>query len=261
MFGRRQVYCSVDGIAEAIPHLAGQNIGIEIVFDSTDFLWPQVRWEDLLIRADSIAKAGLHATVHGPFHGINMGSRDTHIREFSEAVLTAGIEACTSYRSPLMVFHTGFTPQLAPKSRIKWMDKFLPGLGRLLETAGKHEVFLAMENTYEEDTELFEEIFARVQSPYLRMCLDTGHAACFGKVDPAIWAARFANKISHVHLSDNDGKSDLHWALGSGCVDFASTIRPLFESAHPVTITYEVAGSDVAESDAYFEKLMMKLAK
>jgi sugar phosphate isomerase/epimerase len=261
MFGSCQVYCSVDGITEAIPHLSDHNLGIEVVFDSTDFLWPQVRWEDILEKADSIAKAGLQATIHGPFHGINMGSRDTHICEFSEAVLTVCIEACTSFQSPLMVLHTGFIPQLAPKSRVKWMEKFLPGLERLLEAARKHEVFLAMENTHEEDTELFEEIFTRVQHPHLRMCLDTGHATCFGKIDPCKWAEVFTDRICHMHLSDNDGKADLHWALGTGRIDFHSIIQPLFKSPHTVTITYEVAGPDVADSRDYFEKLTMKLAE
>jgi sugar phosphate isomerase/epimerase len=261
MLGNRQVYCSVDKIAEAIPHLVDARLGIEVVFDSTDSLWPQVRWEDILEKADSIAKAGLRATVHGPFHGINMGSRDNHIREFSESVLTSCIEACTSFQSPLMVFHTGFISQLAPKSRVKWLENLLPGLERLLESARKHEVFLAMENTYEEDTEIFEEIFTRVQHPHLRMCLDTGHATCFGKIEPRKWAEVFSDRISHVHLSDNDGKADLHWTLGKGKVDFLSIIRPLFKSPHNVTITYEVAGPDVVESRDYFEKLTMNLAE
>ncbi|MBU1638177.1 sugar phosphate isomerase/epimerase [bacterium] len=259
MFGDRHVYCSVDQIADAIPHLKELELGIEIVFDSTETLWPQVRWEDLLEKADSIRKANLKATVHGPFHGINLGSRDSHIREFSEAALIAGIETCVSFHSPLMVLHTGFIPQLAPKSRRKWLDSFISGLERVVEEASKHKVLLALENTYEEDTELFAEVFESIPHPHLRMCLDTGHATCFGKVEPLQWVERFADRISHLHLSDNDGAADLHQSLGAGCVEFQRLLKPLSDSANTITLTYEVAGSDVPESEIYFRSIMKEL--
>ncbi len=258
MFSERHVYCGVEQIDEAIPHLVELGLGIEIVFDSTASLWPQIRWEDLLERADSLEKASLRATVHGPFHGINLGSRDGHVREFSEAALIAGIETCSSFRSPLMVFHTGCIPQLAPKSRMKWLNSFLPGLERILEIASQRKVFLALENTYEEDTELFEEIFDRVPHPNLRMCLDTGHATCFGKIDPTKWADAFVDRICHVHLSDNDGAADLHQSLGNGCVDFQRILKPLYASPQMVSITYEVAGPDVVDSETFLETVMKK---
>lgn len=259
MFGDRHVYCSVDQIHEAVPHLKEQQLGIEIVFDSTGTLWPQIRWEDLLEKADLIHKENLKATIHGPFHGINLGSRDAHIREFSEAALIAGIESCASFHAPLMVFHSGFLPQLAPKSRNKWIKNFLPGLERVVESASQHKVLLALENTYEEDTELFEYIYESLPHPHLRMCLDTGHATCFGKVDPIQWVTKFRDRIIHVHLSDNDGAADLHQSLGSGSVDFKRLLQPFETAADTISITYEVAGLDVPDSEAYFKQLMMEL--
>jgi len=256
MLTQRHVYCSVEKIDEALPHLQELQLGIEIVFDSTNELWPQIRWENLLQQADAIHKAELTATIHGPFHGINLGSRDAHIRQFSETVLCGAIEACRSFESPLVVVHTGFTPQLAPKSRAKWLKNFLPALTRVLKTAREHQVFLAIENTYEEDTELFHVIFNEIAHPHLRMCFDTGHAVCFGKVPPCQWLEEFGDRICHVHLSDNDGKNDLHWSLGEGVIEFRKLLRPLVESQQQVSVTYEVAGPDVPASEQYLMKLL-----
>jgi len=261
MFGSRHVYCSIDKLDEALPHLIELKLGVEVVFDTTVDLWPQIRWEDLLRVADRLQDAGVAATVHGPFHGINPGSRDPHVREFSEASLCAAIEVAESLQSPLVVFHTGFAPQLAPKSRVKWMDLFVPALERVLEEGHRRGVLLAMENTYERDPSLFTEIFERVTHPHLQMCLDTGHAQCFGVVDPADWGREFADRICHVHLSDNDGQADLHWSLGRGVVSLESQLKLIAPSRHVVTVTYEVPLEDAAASDDYFCRYMDNLTK
>ncbi|MDD5088835.1 MAG: sugar phosphate isomerase/epimerase [bacterium] len=256
MFAPRYIYCELSRIPESLERISDLGLGVEILFEDPVDLWPQVRWERLLDLADAMSEAGVIAAVHGPFHGINLGSKDSHIRAYSLEALSGALEAARAFRSPHLVLHSGFTPQYSPKTRAQWLDGFSAGLDRLLDRASELEVRLALENTYETDLTLFEEIFERFPSPALGMCLDTGHATCFGKIEPPRWSQRFADRIVHVHCSDNDGKDDLHLGLGAGVVDFRALLEPLHRLGGEVSVTLEVSVEAAAESQLFFDQLM-----
>lgn len=255
MFGSRYLYCGIESVSEVMPRILEAKLGIELVFDDTTNLWPQLKWENLLQIGDEIQATGVEAAVHGPFHGINLGSRDSNIRRISSQMLMSGLDFARAVRSPHLVMHSGFVPQYSPKARAKWMDEFCATVEPLLNRASELEVRVALENTYEWDTSLFEEIFERVQNPALGMCLDTGHATCFGKVEPAEWSRRFAERISHIHCSDNDGRDDLHWGLGKGVVNFEKLLRPLRQIGSFATVTFEVDPEDALAASEYFDQM------
>lgn len=260
MFAPRYIYCELSRIPEYLERIAELGLGVEILFEDPVDLWPQVRWERLLDLADAISEAGIIASVHGPFHGVNLASKDSHIRSYSLEALMGALETARAFRSPHLVFHSGFTPQYPPKARAKWLDGFSYALERLLDRAGELEVRLALENTYEADLTLFEEIFERFPSPALGMCLDTGHATCFGKIEPVRWSQRFADRIFHVHCSDNDGTDDLHLGLGTGVVDFRALLDPLHRLGGEVSVTLEVSAEDAEDSQIFFDRLVKSFA-
>lgn len=260
MFGSRYIYCDVPRVVSALPRIAELELGVEILFESGEELWPQVRWENLLDLADAVADAGVEATVHGPFDNLNLGSRDGHIRRYSFEALSAAVEFARAVRSPRMVFHTGYLPQYPPQGRRRWLDIFSQGLSELLEHAADLEIRLAVENTYEPDPSLFEEIFERFPTPALGMCLDTGHAACFGRVEPVVWSRRFADRVCHLHLSDNDGRDDLHLGLGQGVVDFRAVLAPLLRVESALGITLEVSAEDAPASRDYLNNLLQTMS-
>lgn len=258
-FSPRFIYCEHAAISPLLPQIADLGLGVEILFESTEDLWPQARWENLLDLADAIADAGIPASVHGPFHNLNLGSKDSHIRAYSEAVLTAALEVARAVRSPHVVFHTGWLPQYPPAATARWLDVFSAGLERLLHRAAELDVRLLIENTYEPDPSLFAELFARFPSPGLGMCLDTGHAACFGRVEPLQWPRQFAARIAHVHCSDNDGRHDLHWGLGAGVVNLRGMLQPLAAAGGAVSVTLEVPASAAVASRDYLNDVVNSL--
>ncbi|MBU0509769.1 sugar phosphate isomerase/epimerase [bacterium] len=260
MFSPRYIYCEQSHVSTYLHEIAELGLGVEVLFENPADLWPQVRWERLLDLADAAADAGVEISAHGPFHSLNLASKDAHIRVYSQEVLLAALEAARAFRSPHLVFHTGFLPQYSPKARAKWLDGFSVGLERLLIRASELEVRLALENTYETDLTLFEDIFERFPSPALGMCLDTGHATCYGTVDPREWSHRFADRICHVHCSDNDGQSDLHLGLGTGVVDFRAILYPLARHGGEVSVTLEVSAADAAASRSYLNDLVNQLS-
>lgn len=259
MFGPRYIYCEQSLVAAKLPRIADLGLGVEVLFESTADLWPQVKWENLLDLADDLAEAGVEVLVHGPFHNLSLGARDEHIRSYSLDALAASLEAARAFHSPQVVFHTGYLPQFPPKTRARWLDTFSQSLEQLLTRAAELGVRLAMENTYEPDLTLFEEIFERFPLPALGMCLDTSHATCFGRIEPAAWSRRFADRICHVHCSDNDGRDDLHLGLGTGVVNFHALLQPLARIGSSAGVTLEVSAEDAAVLRDYLAHLVNTL--
>jgi L-ribulose-5-phosphate 3-epimerase UlaE len=49
-----------------------------------------------------------------------------------------------------------------------------------------------------------------------------------------------SDRLLHVHLSDNKGKSDDHLAIGAGTIDWKKELRLLKASGYDDTITLEI---------------------
>ena len=74
---------------------------------------------------------------------------------------------------------------------------------QILHVAEAHKVTINIEphGYFTTKPEFMEEMLAFVDSPFLRMNLDTGNTFIAGQ-DPAVFAKRFVKKISHVHIKD-----------------------------------------------------------
>jgi sugar phosphate isomerase/epimerase len=84
------------------------------------------------------------------------------------------------------------------------------------------------------------------QFPDLKLTLDTGHANIDSPdADRTLDFIRmFGQRIGHVHLSDNLGQRDDHFALGKGNIDFKKIAGALNDCRYDDTITLEIFSED-----------------
>ena len=54
----------------------------------------------------------------------------------------------------------------------------------------------------------------------------------------------FADRIDHIHISDNFGKEDNHLPIGTGTIDFPKIVKALKEIGYNKTITLEIFSRD-----------------
>jgi sugar phosphate isomerase/epimerase len=82
--------------------------------------------------------------------------------------------------------------------------------------------------------------------PTLQFTLDTGHANLGGggRTRLSELVERFAERLGHVHLSDNRGVYDDHFPLGLGTIDFRRLAKSLKEIGYDGTVTFEVFDED-----------------
>ena len=90
------------------------------------------------------------------------------------------------------------------------------------------------------------EVVAKIDSPHVGICLDTGHCNVFGHdVGEMVRIAAPWLKVLHVH--DNDGKRDQHLLPYLGTADWAAFTKALAEVDFQGSLSLETSGP-VSES-------------
>ena len=80
-----------------------------------------------------------------------------------------------------------------------------------------------------------------MDTPAMRMCLDTGHAAVYGD-SPADAVRRIGKKyLATLHVHDNDGVSDFHWRPGEGVIHWADFTSALHEIGFEGCVSLETS--------------------
>lgn len=121
-------------------------------------------------------------------------------------------------------------------------------LEQLLTEAGRLRLTICIENMFPHTLSLvrpedFGAVFGRF--PDARLALDTGHAHIEGGLQRILaFIERFADRIGHVHASDNFGRNDDHLPIGAGIIDFARIAKALKNIGYDDTITLEVFSKD-----------------
>ncbi len=182
--------------------------------------------------------------IHGPWRFPPQDYTDEERAErFGK--MTIALEGAAAVGAPCMVIHNIMPSGCdAPPDPARFMDMNRDFFSRLLERAKSAGVVIALENMPFKNLPLStpEQVlnFAReFDSPYFRLCLDTGHAAVFG-LSPAE-AVRLIGReyLACLHVHDNDGVNDLHWVPYRGVIDWDDFSRALHEIGFDGSLSLE----------------------
>jgi sugar phosphate isomerase/epimerase len=118
-------------------------------------------------------------------------------------------------------------------------DELMP----CVELAEQLEVRLLIEPEPELMIEKFDQYLAfaeRIDSPWVGLNFDIGHAYCVGE-DPQDWVAKMAPHTRHYHFEDI-ARTRVHRHLipGQGAIDFAATLRAIHATGYEGWLTVEL---------------------
>ncbi len=152
-----------------------------------------------------------------------------------------------------------------------WADAartFYDELMPCVEVAEEVQVLLLIEpepGLLIERFEQYEEFVARIDSPWVGLNFDIGHAYCVGQ-DPQDWVARMAAHTKHYHLEDIAAtRVHQHLIPGHGAIDFEATLRAIRDSGYQGWLTVELypyidqPDRAAAEAHEYLGRLLKKL--
>lgn len=122
-------------------------------------------------------------------------------------------------------------------------DVFYEELMPCVEEAERLEVRLLIEPEPELLIETFEqylEFVERIDSPWVGLNFDIGHAYCVGQ-DPQDWIARMAEHTRHYHFEDIAAtRVHQHLIPGRGAIDFDATLRAIQATGYNGYLTVEL---------------------
>ena len=154
---------------------------------------------------------------------------------------------------------------------VSWEDAariFYDELMPCIDVAEQVQVKLLIEPEPDLLIEKFDEyleFMARIDSPWVGLNFDIGHAYCVGE-DPQDWVAKMASHTAHYHLEDiADTRVHRHLIPGRGAIDFEATVRAIQATGYNGWLTVElypyIDNPDDAAREAheYMTALLKKL--
>jgi len=218
-----------------------RGLGIEVMaFAFADTL--DGDWHELTEHYRPILKQVPGAiTMHGPFMDMAPGSPDAHINQVCIERYQHAIQIGAALEVEKVVFHANFIAPIHTSAyRSGWHERNLNFWQPLAEYAGREGVLMTVENMWEFDPDIIGDLVKQINHPYLKVCLDVGHAHLYGEVPFARWLNALEPVLAHVHMNNNDGKLDLHQPLDRGVLDYGKLVAAVRELRTSPTITLEM---------------------
>lgn len=186
--------------------------------------------------------AGL-ISMHGAFFDLVSASPDPKVVAVAENRYRRNIEIAAELGARVVVFHLNFLTQIRnPEFRVEWTRRQVEFWVRQAEFAGPSGVVLALENMWEHDPAIVGDVIRGVNSPYVKACLDVGHAHLFSEHPVETWLRVLGDDLIYTHLNNNGGQIDQHRALDDGVMDIPHILTLLRCHPNPPVLALESAG-------------------
>ncbi len=230
---------------EAIRHYAA--LGVSALdysgynFDKPGNRYLQPDWEDY---ARSVKQAAdesgiVFSQVHAP---MLFYEDSPEIYEAKMETTRRMFRVCEILESPYLVIHPKmFADGINGENAEKYLSVNVEFYRELLPLAEKHKVTIALENMFGWDPvvnricrttfstmEEILECIRRLDSPWVAVCLDTGHVNIL-RESPALAARKLGKHLKLLHVHDNYAVNDDHQVCGYGNIDWDAFLEALKE--------------------------------
>lgn len=172
---------------------------------------------------ESAKSYDLEYTLHAPFADINIASPSKDILGASLKRLKQSMAYANELDAKVWVFHPGAKTgisQFYPGA--EWKQN-VESIQELYSAAEEYGLNIAIENLpgkywfLMHTPEEFMRFYRETGLP-IGIVLDLGHAYLEAQIEP--FFNMLADKIVHIHASDNDGSDDQHLGIGKGKIDY-----------------------------------------
>lgn len=149
-----------------------------------------------------------------------------------------------------VVFHPGSARNIqSDPERLEWTrQRNLEVFRDWLRTAEEVGTGIAIENMIAGRARYFGGnvddliwLVDQLNSDRVGICWDTGHAQLSG-IDQEVALKAIGDRLVALHIADNDGQADRHWAPGRGIVDWEAVMRGLKSIGYSGPFNLEVPG-------------------
>lgn len=193
-------------------------------FEYNDFFMPDIldskQLSDDLIQKYLTTRLPEYCTLHGAFFDVIPFSPDEKIRETADLRIGQSIDAAEKIGAKAVIFHTNYNPFLNTAGYIEsWIGQNEKYWSGVLQKHPGIEIYF--ENMFDTSPDVLAELAQRLcRFDNFGVCFDYAHAA-ITDIPHKTWAKMLGQYTKHIHINDNDLKSDLHLAIGDGQINFS----------------------------------------
>jgi Sugar phosphate isomerases/epimerases len=172
--------------------------------------------------------------MHGPFRGFPLDTEDADVRAVVHKRLDEGLDACGWLGATQMVIHSpvkAWHHENLLNQDDGWerfVDRVQAALAPAVARAATMGVQMVLENIEDRDPHARVKLVEAIDSPALRVSIDTGHAAWAHGICQAPAVDRYVraagNLLAHMHIQDTDNFADRHWPVGDGILPWQAIL-------------------------------------
>jgi sugar phosphate isomerase/epimerase len=220
---------------------------LELAMDPPQAHYTTIRREKSRI-LEALERRGMGLVCHLPTF-VSTADLTASLRRSSLEEVLGSLEVAAELRARKVVLHPSHTAGLGVYVMDEIRQHGLESLTAIVERSEDLGLCLCLENLFPAtqslvDAEEFVAVFERF--PGLKLTLDTGHTNIESKGGRKLlgFIDRFADRLGHVHASDNFGKRDDHLPIGAGTVDYLRVAKVLKGIGYDETVTLEIFSPD-----------------
>jgi sugar phosphate isomerase/epimerase len=218
--GVSMLYCLGEPFNRMVKRLGKMDTRyIEIIDDGVQ----ELNKKRVVTLKEAAKSYGLEYSLHAPFADINIASPSKDMLNAATKRLKESMAYANELDAKMWVFHPG---------ALTGISQFYPGaawkrntesIQELYKTAEEYGLNIALENLpgkywfLMHKPEEFMRFYRETSLP-IGVALDLGHAHLENEIAP--FFKLLADKIVHIHASDNDGSDDQHLGIGHGKIDY-----------------------------------------
>ncbi|RLG50216.1 MAG: hypothetical protein DRO00_09040 [Thermoproteota archaeon] len=193
----------------------------------------------------------LSYSVHAPFHDLNIAGLNDRIRKESLLETLEALHLAANIDAELLVLHPGKRTTIEVPDEV-YLERSIEAVKRVCQKAEELglKMRIGLENMDSKRTHFANtpkcllSILEGVNSPNLGITFDVAHAnTC---MDPVEFLKQVADKVVHVHLSDNTGptSASFHMPLGTGNVNLVDIFKELANGGYEGMLIVEGGGEN-----------------
>jgi sugar phosphate isomerase/epimerase len=228
-------------LAEYLPVARQHHLGLEL----QEFSEPGVLdndWRGLLKQyQQALADFPGVLSMHGAYIDLVSGSPDMRLVALTRERYLHNLEIGRELGVKYIDYHANYLPLVDHPSYLPgWMERQVTFWTPMAAQAEKYGIVLLLENMWEPDPAIINRILDRIRSPYLKACLDVGHAALYSRLPLNAWIKTLGENLVYTHLHNNHGDTDVHLAFGDGVIDFPEILSLLRGLPEPPLFSLEL---------------------
>lgn len=195
------------------------------------------------IDMDIFDNFSLKYSVHSPLLNINIASLNESIRKASIQEIKKSIDLANEINADTVVVHPGAIPFLGRDYADKIYNLAIDAFKELKDYGDEYGVNPAIENMPTFEGYMYTNIYdlAEIMNELeMAMTLDIGHAAHSGYSSDDM----YFDCVKHMHIHDNNGDDDSHFALGEGSINIKDIINKYEKNNYDGIYVIEVNEKD-----------------